>query len=217
MSTGNETDYANLVIAFGTFVASAGAAAVAWWQGILASRAREDAENARDAAAEALQSAKDHARAAERQASAAEDSSLTARRQAETAERSVDQVDQHRLADRRGEAVAELSQLLYGAAAVGRSIAAWSERTFTLFENEQHLIRAYSLLGPDDVAIGRWASKKRSEIHLLIERAQGEIASNSFRQYRGGAARTAAESVEKLILWQRGDLDISWFEDELAN
>lgn len=50
-------DPANLVVSIGAFIATAGAAAVAWWQAIEASKSRDDARDAEKSALRAWQEA----------------------------------------------------------------------------------------------------------------------------------------------------------------
>lgn len=159
------------------------AAAVAVWQAIVARGARRDAQEAQ--------------RIVERQAVAAENA--------------VEQLDRHRDADRRSEAIEAMTELLYREVDIGRDMEAWQGRSLLRFANEKHLVRANALLPPDDAPVAQWIAHQRNFVRNNIDRASGEIAIGQIGPHLALAAKTAAEAVQELITWQRGERDTESF------
>jgi hypothetical protein len=139
----------------------------------------------------------------------------------------IRQLDRHREEDRRGEALRALNRLLYREVELSTREELWRQRAFLRLENEKELITAYSLLGSSNADVGRWAAGRRTEIRMWVdmtpaakfEPTEGEMWTAHVGPMRAEAARLAAETVQELLLWQRGDPSrpTAWFSERLLN
>jgi hypothetical protein len=211
-----------LVLAIGTFVATAAAAAFAWVQAIVAVRAEKGAKRSLDLANAQVEAAQRQAKSAEeasvaagRQASAAESFAGAAGRQATAAEAIVDRTDRYRADDRRADAVMELTRMIYREVEFASSHDLWGPRAFLRFANGDRLIRAYSLLDQEDHDVARWVANRRDIVMDEVDQAMGEVSSGRVGRHQSAAARVAAETSQELLKWLRGERTRASFTAEL--
>jgi hypothetical protein len=134
----------------------------------------------------------------------------------------LQQVDRHRRSDRNGDAVQELTRMLYYEVELGTTMEKWHGRAFSRFANGAPYIAALALLDRDDVAVAHWAAAQRDLIMDQIEVCVGEIHTNekegttTVGAHRATAAKIAAEGADKLIQWLAGDIPTAWFAAQLS-
>lgn len=131
--------------------------------------------------------------------------------------RQIRQLDRHRTEDRQAKAVLALTDLLTREAEVVLDPVAGQNPNLHWFRTNEALVRAYSLLPGKDAAVARWVAKQRDSLRAEVTLAKdnGEFLASTVGNHRAAALRTAAEAMEQLLEWQRGNAHTSWFEDRL--
>lgn len=135
----------------------------------------------------------------------------------------VRQLDRHRVADRKGEAILHLTSMATGMTRLVDAVMknqespnerpSWSDR-FPL--NEQY-VNAMTLLEPQNQDVARW-------VNQVVDDMWDEAATNyeiqsdpgdSTGLVRSASYKTAANVMQQLLSWQRGDCPTSWFTSAL--
>lgn len=146
----------------------------------------------------------------------------------------LNQVKQHRRADRRAEGVAELSQMILKNAdlavrGIDRAIAEYRATKdgtpepdgppvtqLDRFRHNEYYVRAQAQLAEDSAAIGNWVMGKSEELFNVSNaalEAEGD-PEQKVGKARGAAMRVATETSKQLLKWLRGEVPTSWFEDQ---
>ncbi|RKE60443.1 hypothetical protein [Microbacterium sp. AG238] len=131
--------------------------------------------------------------------------------------RQIRQLDRHRTEDRRAEGLLALTELLGEEAAVAADAGMWANAVAARFQANESLVRAYALLPDADLPVARWIAKERIRMTEVVDLAgqAGEFARQEPGPHRGEALKIAAEAMQTLLDWQRGELRTSWFEQRL--
>lgn len=157
--------------------------------------------------------------------------------------REIAQADRHRreerderLADRRGDAIIELSKMLIADAdtmvrVIDQSIEnlratlagkkpTTSARITQLdrFRNNEFYVRAQALLSDDTPAVANWVLAQSERIYsegIAVLKESGDPGEKS-GPARELVMKIATDATTKLFAWQRGQLSDQWFIDQVT-
>lgn len=125
--------------------------------------------------------------------------------------------NEYRIEDRRASGVKALTEMF-----IGESMPVMEHRvagSAEIMRNTKNLIDAYADLSGLDTQVAKWAAGRRNRmIEISKEWAalpEARIPSNALGDKPAEVGTIAAESMDTLVSWMRGDLPTQWFIDEV--
>lgn len=119
-----------------------------------------------------------------------------------------------RVADRRAEAISELTDYLFGEVLLASTPELFCARAARRIELNVHYVRALGLLPRRHQHVARWANQQRMTVMAIVNLVPEEaIPGPVWGPEREKASKAAADTVQELISWQRGDIRTRRFRD----